>query len=681
MKLFQLTSKSFRRIALTLASLSWGILLFAGLIEQYRYELHIQNQNFSPVFKGTFLNIFIIGIYIYFWQKTREKRHVVLHDMIWQVFLTALVCTLFSGILSLLSNVFHSTPNNDHLIKIFTFYIEFALLITLLFSAFVIWKRMILYEKSEFAFFSWYGFEYALFSAIVLHFFEIDSLEVIFTPLIGFFFIWIMVISVNLKWVPHLVFSQKITSVFQLVVILFCLAYFYASLSSYQENESLILGDYGQNIFFSGLFLFIITYSFTSLLVIIFNLPTSSVFEKKIKELSIFHKLSDTIIEGENVEALYQILLDSTHNTVAADASWLQTNESKDFKCINFSDRKALEIKKLIYNSGYDGKKTKIIGKRNFFTSPNHQEYKSILAVPIKSGEQNLGTMVLMKHINNAFDNSMVEMVNTFVAQAGIAIHNFNLISQAVENERYKGELEIAKRVHSRLLPKEQWVNENFEIFAISESATEVGGDYYDFFKISEEDFVIIIADVAGKGISAAFNMAQMKGIFQALVRSNLNASEFLVKANAALSDCLEKSAFITASYYHINTRTKKITFSRAGHCPTLFYKSDEDKVKYLETGGLGLGIVRNDRYENYVEINELPFQKNDLMMLFTDGIVETMNNETSEQYGYDRLHKHFESHKKLPLKKIGKSLIEELISFKNDTNIDDDYTVLIIKF
>lgn len=175
--------------------------------------------------------------------------------------------------------------------------------------------------------------------------------------------------------------------------------------------------------------------------------------------------------------------------------------------------------------------------------------------------------------------------------------------------------------------------------------------------------------------------MAQLKGIFQGLVRLNLSPDDFLISANAALSDCLERSAFITASYYHINTLEKKIKYARAGHCPTLFYRQELQKVTYLETDGLGLGIIRNDTYKKYVSVNEVSYQENDIMMLYTDGIIEAQNTESKEIYGFERLHTYLENHYNQPLKEIGNGLITKLIDFTQAGNINDDFTILLIKF
>jgi serine phosphatase RsbU (regulator of sigma subunit) len=436
-----------------------------------------------------------------------------------------------------------------------------------------------------------------------------------------------------------------------------------------------------KNIFFSVLFIFVVVYAVASLLVIIFNLPTSSVFEKKIKELSIFQELSHAVYKGENRQQIYQILLDSAYTTVSADAAWIMTNDGEIFLAQGISREKAMETKEHIYHAGFDEQTIRKIGPRTLFSKSTTYEYNSILAVPLINGNQYFGMLALLKHIQGAFDNTMVSMVNTFVAQVSVALQNLELVSQAVENERYKGELEIAKRVQSRLLPKVMLENGRIKLVARAESADEVGGDYYDFFRVSEHESVVVIADVAGKGISAAFNMAQLKGIFHALVRLNLNPGDFLLSANAALSSCLERSAFITASYFLINTQQETVHYARAGHCPALYYCTETQEVKYLESEGLGLGIIRDERYKAYVKVSEFRYKPGDLMMLYTDGITEAFSEEHTEQFGYERLQTFFEQYHQRPLEEIPGLLIQEIYHFVKTETIDDDFTVLLVKF
>lgn len=677
-----LRNQNIKRVASVFALTSWLLLLLLGMLEQYYFTVRLAPPHIPFVVKGLLLNGLIIGTFVVTSTKAREHEGTDLHELIWQVFLTALVCTVFSGIVSFLDAALDF--QNQLLGVLFTtiaFHIELGLATVLLLTAYSIWKRMILYEKSKFAVASWLGFEYALFATTIAHFFRLGEIDVYFNVAMVIFVLWTIVVSVNLKWVPQLVFNQKLISIFQFTVTLFCLAFFLASIASYYNNSQLLVDDLSKNVFFSALFIFVVFYAVASLLVTIFNLPTSSVFERKIKELATFQELSEAINEGKSQEQIFTLLLESAHATVAADAAWLLTRPDEKMLTINITEEEALKVRTMVYQSDYDEQKPKRIGSRNIFRKAKDAEYNSVLAVPLISGKQLLGTLVLMKRLGNAFDNTMVSMVNTFVAQASIAIHNFKLISQAVENERYKNELEIAKSVQSRLLPAHSRITNGFEFYARSEFAREVGGDYYDYHQLSDEEYAVIIADVAGKGVPASFNMAQMKGIFQALVRLDLSPSEFLVKANDALGSCLEKAAFITATFFRINTKLKKVCYSRAGHCPAFFFNKNKNTVHMMHSGGLGLGIVRAEKFAAFVEEHEFTYQPGDLLMAYTDGLVEARQDIEGEEYGYDRLQGALYQYHHLPLEDMGNEVIESIFSFTSSRNIDDDYTLMFIRF
>jgi len=671
-----------KRVASGLAFIGWLLSLMLALIEQYYHTESLAQPHIPFFIKGLLLNMFVLGTYFFCSIKAREHESTDLHELIWQVFLTALVCTVFSGIVSFLNVAIefnHRLPSL--LFSTLSFHVEMGLATVLLLTAFAIWKRMVLYEKRRFALFSWFGFETVLLATLVIHFFRIGKVDIYFNAALVFFVVWTVVVSVNLKWVPQLVFNQKLISIFQLIVVLFCLAYFLASITSYYNNEGLLVDDLSKNIFFSALFVFVVFYAVASLLVVIFNLPTSSVFEQKIKELAIFQELSESLNNGKDEEQIFGMLLSHAAATVNADAAWLQTTTDNRLYLESVDEEKAMQVKDLIRKSGYDRTKPKRLGNRTLFRRSTDYEFRSMLAVPLISGSQHLGDLVLLKRMANAFDNTMVSMVKTFVAQASIAIHNFNLIKQVIENERFKNELAIAKSVQARLLPTKVYERGPFDFHARSEFAKEVGGDYYDFHKISDTRYVFIIADVAGKGVPAAFNMAQMKGVFQAMVRLGMSPSDFMDRTNAALSNCLERNAFITATYLELDTELRTINIARAGHCPTFIYKNATGQVETLDSGGLGLGIIRNGSYKPYVSEETITFEKGDLLMLYTDGLIEAKNAETGEEFGYDRLSNAMHQNVHLPLDALGEQLLNDIQGFMQDTSIADDYTLVLLRF
>lgn len=438
--------------------------------------------------------------------------------------------------------------------------------------------------------------------------------------------------------------------------------------------------------FILGLFAFLFLYAVISILVTLFNLPTSSVFEQKLKEALDFQKLSQSIPRGETKDQTYEILLESSMSAVFADAAWLEVQEEGGITQVirNLKDEEVDEIKSTIKsetikailrlelkNEANPGKLTDDL---------KHSKYKSIIALPIMVQNKQIGFIVLLNEVSEAFNREMVNIITTFVNQASVSLENLSLIQESIENERYKEQLKIAKNVQKSLLPKELVNNDHLTVSAYSMAADEVGGDYYDILEYRENRFGLIIGDVSGKGTSAAFQMAQMKGIFHSLANQGISPSDFNKKANLALSHCLERSSFITSTYFDINTEENILTFSRAGHCPSLFYCKNENSVDYLKCDGMGLGMVRNSSYEDYVHSNTVSYHAGDTLLLYTDGITEAKNQE-EEQFGSDRLKESFTAHASKEPDQVKEGIKNDLSQFIGEMIIDDDYTLVVVQF
>lgn len=675
-----------KNVSIVIATVSWLLLLFSGILEQapsINVPAFIKgNLNF---FKSFLLNTFFLGGFIYAELRNRE----IIADfnrLIGRVFFTGLVCTLISGLLTLsLLLLDDYSANTSPLLFTVFFHIEFGLLILFLLAAFTTWKQMILYEKGSFTAKSWQIFEYILAGLLIYNFFHLGRVDTYyFNVPFAILLVWIIILSTNVKWVPLLNFNQKLLAIVQLLIILFCLAYFFTSITSYFYHEPLVADDLSKSVVSSTVFAFVCIYAFGTLLVALFNLPTTSVFEKKFKELMLFQQLSEDIIEGENEAQVFKSLLESAVSSVKADAAWIESSSASLLITESLHEKYVTIIRNFVENLGFEYSKTQRF-HRKFLSSSWPFPFDSVLAVPLlSSNKEQLGSLFLLKKVTNGFDSVTVSMINSFVLQAGIAIQNFRLLSALVENQRFQNELQIAHEIQQKLFPviPNSQHYQDFEIFAHSESATEVGGDYYDVYNISEKKYALIIADVSGKGVSAAFYMAQMKGIFQCLVPLNLNPDKFMIYANAALSNCLEKSSFITATYYYIDTEFKHIYLSRAGHCPTLYYDHQKNDVSFLENSGLGLGIIRSEKFKDYVGIDMIKYKEGDLIALYTDGIIEVKNEILGEQFGYERLKDFLKKKVSLPLDIMYQELLKTIAEFVGEeTKIDDDFTVIFIRF
>ena len=535
---------------------------------------------------------------------------------------------------------------------------------------------------------TWNVFEYGLLGSSILFFFDQRLPGEIGMGIWILLGVLCMVLSVNLKWVAYLNFKQKWKSILLIILVGLYIGYFYSILSDYGADSDFLPVFNVLNVTtVSALFIFILIYCVFAVLVILFNLPTSSVFEQKIVEAVNFQKLSQSRNTGQSEEQVYSILMDSAVSVSVANVAWLDIFEHSS------------EIKKTLYYQTNDIEKNEIISSiknnriKNLHTSGTpkggkptrfsaelkHEIYKSIFVVPVNVQGEQIASLALVKDVYDGFSKETIEITKTFINQASLSIENYRLMEEAIRNERYKEELKIAKRVQDSLLPKHLCTNDDLEISAFSKAAAEVGGDYFDTYKIDDNKIAIIIGDVSGKGTSAAFHMSQMKGIFQSLVQMDLTARQFIVRANNALSGCLDRTSFITTTYFIIDSLKKTFEISRAGHCPTLYYSSKEDQVSFIEDNGLGLGILRDDQFDRFVDVNEIAYSSGDILFLYTDGITEAKN-ANHEEFGYDRLVSFLENNASKSAEEIKEEILQTLYDFCDSNNLDDDMTTLVVK-
>lgn len=682
-----LSNKSILRLTFSLALVSWALLVVSDLTILFGAINNVQT-GISPELPSLALDLFFVSVYFYYKFKIGKAESVNFLDMLWRVFMTATITALVSLTIRLFFVVFQGTrlAENDLMINLL-YHINTGLIGGFLISTFIVWKRLILYQKTKKLLYVWQFFEYSLLASIIFNFFDYNLFDFFFNFLFIFLVILGLILSVNLKWVAYLNFRQKWKSILLILLLILFMGYFSVNLVNFSNNYNLVL-DIVNNIFILSLFAFTLIYAVFSLLVILFNLPTSSVFEQKLEEVINFQRLSQSIQTGQNEQMVLEILMESSISAVLADAAWLETYNDTHMrdrmKIHNIHVDQVESLKRLIKNETLEAifelESKQEVATRKLNINLRSGAYRSILVVPIFVKNKQIGYLGLLKEVGDGFNNEMTDIIRTFVNQASISIENFQLLNEALDNERYKEELKIAKRVQSSLLPEKIRENEYFEIAAFSEAADEVGGDYYDFFKFDKHHYALIIGDVSGKGTSAAFNMSQMKGVFHSLVQLRLEPDRFMTLANQALGRCLEKSSFITASYFFIDTEKQEITFTRAGHCPTIFFEARNKESQIFKTKGLGLGIVRSEKFEQYIETNSIKYQEGDVLLMYTDGVTEAKD-KNHQEFGYERLKHFLNQQARHSARIIKENLLKELYTFAGNTRIEDDYTALIVKF
>lgn len=257
-------------------------------------------------------------------------------------------------------------------------------------------------------------------------------------------------------------------------------------------------------------------------------------------------------------------------------------------------------------------------------------------------------------------------------------------VQQAQEKKRLEEELRIARAIQMSLLPRGKIDVPGLSISALCVPAREVGGDYYDFFPLGDDRLGVLIADVSGKGTSAALYMAELKGLMLSLSRTCSSPRQLLLTANQIISSNLDSRSFITMTYAVIDMGTRSMAYARAGHTPMIHRRdgSGESGVDVLCPDGLVLGL-RIDDGETFARLlteMTVPLERGDILLLFTDGISEAMNGD-SDLFGEARLAKLVAEHGHLPADELRERILREIDAFVAGAPQHDDMTMILMKF
>lgn len=247
-------------------------------------------------------------------------------------------------------------------------------------------------------------------------------------------------------------------------------------------------------------------------------------------------------------------------------------------------------------------------------------------------------------------------------------------IKKLKTRERIERDIEIARELQFQFLPQQLPTHSRFEIATLFNPAHEVGGDYYDFVELGSDRLGIVIADVSGKGIPAAFYMTMVKGIVQTQAHQEDTPADLLKQINRVVYKCTGSNIFITLFYAIIDVEQGTLTYSNAGHNPPLLM-SQNGYTRALDIGGMVLGVMPKPDYEEETII----LSQGDRLLLFTDGVIETTD-MLGEEFGTDRLITILRQNSSSPAKTI-EAISKELSAFSSGTPQADDTTMIIVSF
>ncbi|NIK74841.1 serine phosphatase RsbU (regulator of sigma subunit) [Thermonema lapsum] len=636
--------------------------------------------------QGAFINIFLIACY--FWadykaEKYREASTLFHLNRQARYLLLAMLLGVF---VQLCLTLWHRPLLAWAARYVYISYLAHILLFALVSHVMLFTYHSLLLKKAPKRVHRyWTVFAYLLLSTLIFNYFRLPlSAPPVWVSLL-LLGVMALMLSMNLRWVAYLDINEKGRAIAMIALALFAYAYFVLYFYNYHVRE-LLEFNIVYNVYLLAVAGFVLLYSLLAMLVLLFNIPISRIFESKLKDILAFQELTQSLQISDTEEALFESLLQQAYRTAQADAVILEAIATDGMTTRWFTKNIPVEEARRVkahiqnqklYNALLEALPSASLPQKEVFSSVFFKTHHSFAIV---SRSHKLGELLILRYTDEPFQQEQIEMIDTFVKQVGVAIENKRLIQEIINTEKYKKELEIAKRVQQSLLPAHFPVSDKLSIQAVSTAANEVGGDYYDFYLAAPDRLYLALGDVSGKGTSAAFHMAEVKGIFQGLAPLELPLEMLAKQMNQAVNACMPKGTFVALSLLYINTTRHTIDLLRGGHCFPIYYEAAQHRAHFIKQPSIGMGIVNNDRFLQLSKAVTLTYRPGDVLLLYSDGITEARNKE-GEEFGVERLMQLIQLHAAESAEQIMLEINRAVNHFLQDSPLRDDYTLLVVKF
>ncbi|MCI0696751.1 SpoIIE family protein phosphatase [candidate division KSB1 bacterium] len=309
-------------------------------------------------------------------------------------------------------------------------------------------------------------------------------------------------------------------------------------------------------------------------------------------------------------------------------------------------------------------------------TEQERKEIKTVLCVPIRFKAQLLGLlMVTNKKTFEPFNADDLRLLTIIAAQSGQLIRNSQLQAETLEKKRMEQELLVARKIQTSLLPKKPPANPRLQIAAYFNPADEVGGDYYDYFVLGDDQIGMALADVSGHGTSSALVMTMVKGILNSITQKFESPERLFAELNTIFNGIAPRDMFVTMLFLVFDTKGEVLRYSNAGHNPVLFYDNAAKTCEMVELRGPALGLSKLAKFQE----KQLALHHGDLLLIYTDGVTETFN-QAGEMFGETGLLQAVQETAAEPAEKIIAHIKDKLLTFRGKTAQSDDVAMIAVK-
>jgi len=304
----------------------------------------------------------------------------------------------------------------------------------------------------------------------------------------------------------------------------------------------------------------------------------------------------------------------------------------------------------------------------------------SVVVTALQYGDQNLGVLAVANGPKGApFSQADFVVFKSIAEQSAFALYNAIIYSMANEKKRLDHDLEIARDIQRILLPSEAPAINGFQISGINVPARQVSGDYFDYIHVDQDRLGVAIADVSGKGVPASLIMAICRSVLRAEAARNPSPADVLRKVNRQLYPDIKEDMFISMAYLVLDHQHDGVTLARAGHDAPLLYQRESQTITPIKSPGMVVGIDSGSVFDRLTVDFSVPLQRDDCLVLYTDGVTETLNSE-GDEYGVDRMMQSVRASANDGAQAIVKTIIDDVREFTGSVPQNDDITVIAIR-
>ena len=299
---------------------------------------------------------------------------------------------------------------------------------------------------------------------------------------------------------------------------------------------------------------------------------------------------------------------------------------------------------------------------------------RSQLVVPVIGPQDRvLGALDVRSDRPGGYDEPATALLEVYASAVAAAIETARLQADMVVKRRLDSDLALARTVMADLLPHDTPALDGFDVSGAHRTSHAVGGDYYEFIPLGENRWGVVIADVVGKGLPAALLVAATRASIWTLVGRDLAVRTVLRQANRFFHESARDGRYVTLFYMVLDVPARRLLYVNAGHVPPVLLRAD-GTVELFEDGGVPLGLFGAPRYtEGHAALGD-----GDVMALYTDGIVESMDAD-GEEYGRERVVEVLRRTRESSATEICNAVVQDVSSFDAGAS-RDDRTLLIIK-